>query len=234
MKKYENLFITALIYLTVITAAQATGNDISYTPEQLTEQARIWLQQQIPGNSQAKFQTDITPLDPRIGSKNCSQPLSMALSQAITLRQNTIVLRCEDTPGWQLYVPVRIDEIVDAVVLRQNIATGSFITADTVENTTRERRFVRGNLVTDIQAVLGARTKRSLSLGQILTFQDLCLVCKGDVVTIAIQEKGLDVSATGVALTDGTLGDVVKIRNRQSQRELRAEVVGVNRVSVSF
>ena len=217
-----------------MTGAQASDKEKSYSPEQLTEQAGIWLQQQLPNTSVARFQTNITPLDPRIGDKHCNQPLSLALSQAITQRQNTIVLRCEDSPGWQLYVPVRIDEIVQAIVLRQNIASGGIITADTIESTTRERRLVRGNLVTDINAVLGARTKRSLSLGQMLTFQDLCLVCKGDVVTIAIQEKGLDVSATGIALADGSLGDVIKIRNRQSQRELRAEVVGVNRVSINF
>lgn len=234
MKKYENLLISTLVCLSLMTGAKATDTNVSYTPEQLTERASSWLQQQLPDDNESRFRTDITSLDPRIGNKHCNQPLSLALSQAITQRQNTIVLRCDDNPGWQLYVPVRIDEIVQAVVLRQNISAGGIITADTIEHTTRERRLIRGNLVTDIQAVIGARTKRSLSLGQMLTFQDLCLVCKGDVVTIAIQEKGLDVSATGIALADGSLGDVINIRNRQSQRELRAEVVGVNRVSVSF
>ena len=234
MKKYENLFSRSLSWLCLCCSLQVNSNELSYSPEQLTKLARQWLDTQLAIDATTRYQTDISNLDQRIGSKFCQQPLDFSLSQQLTQRQNTIMIRCGDTTAWQLYVPVRIDEIVETLVLRQNIATGSLITADMLETETRARRFVRGNLVADATSVIGAKTKRSLSMGQILTFQDLCLVCKGDVVTIAISDSGLDVSASGIAMSDGSLGDMIQVQNRQSKRTIKAEVVAVNRVSISF
>ncbi len=234
MKKYENLFKQTLIWLSLCLSLPAHSNANLYHPEQLTQLAQQWLSAQLTADNMTNYQTEVNSLDPRIGVKHCEQALQFSLSQALTQRQNTILIRCNTAPGWQLYVPVRIDEIVQTLVLRQNIATGGIITADMLETANRERRFIRGNLVVAPASVIGAKTKRSLSMGQILTFRDLCLVCKGDVVTIAIQDKGLGVSVSGIALADGSLGEVIQVQNRQSKRTINAEVVGVNRVSISF
>ncbi len=234
MKKYENLFKHALVWLSLCCSLHVYSNENVYSPAQLTTLAQQWLNAQLVADAMSHYQTDISHLDPRIGVKHCENTLDFSLSQALTQRQNTILIRCNDSPAWQLYLPVRIDEIVQTLVLRQNVATGSHITADMLETTTRERRFIRGNLVTDASAVIGAKTKRSLSMGQILTYQDLCLVCKGDIVTIAVRDNGLAVSASGIAMSDGSLADVIQVQNRQSKRAIKAQVIAVNRVSISF
>ena len=82
--------------------------------------------------------------------------------------------------------------------------------------------------------IVGSRNKRSLSVGQIISLQDLCLVCRGDIVTIQISNSGLSVSASGVAQQDGTFGDTVTVKNQQSGRNVQTEVVGVNQVKVKF
>ncbi|NRQ42342.1 flagellar basal body P-ring formation protein FlgA [Rheinheimera sp. YQF-2] len=236
MKKYENLFKQTL---TVTVAALCFSNTVraadpqSYTPGQLTELAATWLEQQVEERL-GELQINITPLDNRIGDKHCSNPLQLSLSQDITQRQNTIQLRCNTEQSWLLYVPVRIDEIVRTVVMTQNITTGTLISADMLTTDSRERRFVRGSLVSDESLIIGAKSKKSLSLGQIITLQDLCLVCKGDVVTISVSDNGLQVAATGIAQNDGSLGDTISVLNRQSKRAIIAEVTAVNRVSVKF
>ena len=231
MKKYENLVKQTLIATSLWLSLPCDSVEFSYSPQQLTGLAEQWLQQQLSDDASQR-QVDINALDSRIGNKTCVQALEFRLSQPASQRQNTVTIRCNDSPGWQLYLPVRIDEIVQTLVMRQNISTDSIITADMLESTSRQRRFIRGNLVTDVQNVIGAKTKRSLSMGQILTFQDLCLVCKGDVVTIAINENGLAVTVSGLAMADGSLGDVIQVQNRQSKRSINAEVVGVNQVEI--
>lgn len=233
MKKYENLVKQTLIATSLWLSLPCDSSELSYSPQQLTELAEQWLQQQLADDNSQR-QLDINALDSRIGNKTCLQAPEFRLSQPAGQRQNTVVIRCNDTPGWQLYLPVRIDEIVQTLVLRQNISADSVLTASMLESTSRQRRFIRGNLVTDARSIIGAKTKRALSMGQILTFQDLCLVCKGDVVTIAIDDKGLAVSVSGIATEDGSLGDVIPVQNRQSKRTIRAEVVGVNRVEIRF
>ena len=156
------------------------------------------------------------------------------MSQPVTQRQNTVQIRCSANDSWQLYLPVRIDEVVQTIILQQNIATGSLITADMLVSEQRQRRFIRGNLVSEPSAVIGARAKRAMSIGQILTLQDLCLVCKGDVVTITANDNGLNVAATGIAQADGTLGDTISVKNQQSGRNVSAQVIAVNQVKVKF
>lgn len=232
MKKYENLVKQTLTALCLLLSSSLAAQDANYSAAELTTAASAWLQQQLGGNDSLKI--DISALDNRIGDKQCAQPLSFGLSQPLSQRQNTVQIRCDDSNSWQLYMPVRIDEIVQAVVLQQNIAAGSLITADMLITEQRERRFLRGALVSDAKAVLGARSKRSLSMGQILTLQDLCLVCKGDIVTISVSDNGLNVSATGVAQADGSLGDTISVQNQQSRRTINAQVIAVNLVKVNF
>ena len=233
MKKYENLVKQTLIATSLWLSLPCDSSELSYSPQQLTELAEQWLQQQLAADKSQR-QLDINALDSRIGNKTCLQVPEFRLSQPAGQRQNTVVIRCNDNPGWQLYLPVRIDEIVQTLVLRQNIASDSVLTANMLESTTRQRRFIRGNLVTDARSVIGAKTKRALSMGQILTFQDLCLVCKGDVVTISVSDNGLSVAATGVAQSDGSLGDTISVMNQQSKRAISAEVIAVNHVRVKF
>ena len=233
MKKYENLVKQTLIATSLWLSLPSHSSELSYSPQQLTELAEQWLQQQLAVDNSQR-QLDINALDSRIGNKTCLQAPEFQLSQPASQRQNTVVIRCNDNPGWQLYLPVRIDEIVQTLILRQNIASDSILTANMLESTSRQRRFIRGNLVLDASSVIGAKTKRALSMGQILTFQDLCLVCKGDVVTIAVNDNGIAVSVSGIATEDGSLGDVIPVQNRQSKRTIRAEVVGVNRVEIRF
>ena len=231
MKKYENLVKQTLTALSLFCASVA-GAPQSYSPAELTAAAEHWLTGQL--SQDGTIQTDITPLDERIGDKYCSQDLAFNLSQPATQRQNTIRIRCNAEQSWQLYVPVRIDEIIHAVVLTQNIANGSRLSADMLETAARPRRFVRGSPVANSAQVIGARAKKALAMGQILTLQDLCLVCKGDVVTISVSDSGLSVVTSGVAQSDGSLGDTISILNQQSRRTVSAQVVGVDLVSVKF
>lgn len=232
MKKYENLAKQTFTILTLLWASAVTAQSQPYDTTDLTEAANRWLEQQLPTDT--ALDIAITPLDSRIGSKSCTAPLVFSLSQPLTQRQNTIQIRCSDDNSWQLYVPVRIDEILSTVVLSQNITTGSRLTADMVQMAERQRRFIRGTPVTDPTLVLGAKAKKALAIGQILTLQDLCLVCKGDVVTISVADKGLNVAATGIAQSDGSLGDTISVQNQQSRRTIQVQVTGVDRVSVIF
>lgn len=232
MKKYENIFKQSLTALLLLISCNALTQPTSYSPQDLTAAATRWLQHQLPQTSQLNI--DVTALDNRIGDKTCTEPLQFSLSQPVTQRQNTVKIRCSANNNWQLYLPVRIDETVQAIILQQNIATGSMITADMLVSEQRQRRFIRGNLVSDPAAVIGARAKRALSIGQVVTLQDLCLVCKGDVVTITANDNGLNVAATGIAQADGTLGDTIPVTNRQSGRDVSAQVIAVSQVKVKF
>lgn len=236
MKKYENfiLYLILTVYLWFsypLFAAPQTSQ--WYTPEQLTELARAWVTDELL-TLNTDSELSVTALDNRLGSKECTEPLNFSLPVGYNPRQTTVQISCPSPTPWQLFLPVRLTEWLELVVIKQNITPGTVITADMLEIQRRERRLVRGTIVQDPTTVLGSRNKRSFNVGQIISLQDLCLVCRGDIVTIQISNNGLSVTATGVAQQDGTLGDTITVRNQQSGRNIQTEVVGVNQVRVKF
>lgn len=232
MKKYEN-FIRSCILLLAFSISWCQAQVQQFSPSQLTDAVTDWLQTAWAVDEH-ESEIHVTALDSRIGNKDCAHEPHISLPANANPRQTTVQISCNAPTSWQLFVPARLTEWLALVVSRQNIAPGTVITADMLDVQRRERRLVRGNIVQDVAMVAGSRNRRSLSAGQTLSFQDLCLVCRGDIVTIEISQGGLAVSATGVAQQDGTLGEVIQVRNQQSGRVISTEVIGVNQVKVRF
>ncbi|MEE2025844.1 flagellar basal body P-ring formation chaperone FlgA [Alkalimonas mucilaginosa] len=239
MKMYDKICCFAKIILsivvistTVTTTAHATTR--SYTTEQLTDIALQWLNEEQQQADQTQRQWQVQALDPRIGEKSCATPLEISLPGALRNRQATVQIRCTAPQPWQLFIPARFSDLITAVVARQNLSPGTRISADMLQLEQRERRLQRGTPVENPDLIVGARNRRAISLGQIISLQDLCLVCRGDVVTIHVDHATLSVSATGIAEQDGSLGDLIQIRNRQSNKLIDARVTAVNEVKVQF
>lgn len=237
MKKYENFIWCLSLLFCLLLSNPLRAETMAtqwYSPEQLTNLAKDWLETELATMDSTATEIQVTALDSRLGAKECTSELLFSLPAQFNARQTTVQISCTTPANWQLFLPVRVTEWLELVVVRQNITPGTVITADMLEIQRRERRLVRGNIVQDPSAVTGSRNKRSLSVGQIINLQDLCLVCRGDIVTIQISNSGLSVSASGVAQQDGTFGDTVTVKNQQSGRNVQTEVVGVNQVKVKF
>jgi len=241
MKKYENIILfsqllCAVVILTVAKAyaVPAVTTSHLYTAEELTDLAKNWLVNELNTSDDPDTEIQITPLDNRIGQKECDTALTFSLPSNSNTRQTTVQISCLSPTSWQLFLPVRVTQWLELLVIQQNITPGTVITADMLSMQRRERRLVRGNFVQDPAVIIGSKNKRSFSVGQIINLNDLCLVCRGDIVTIQINHSGLSVSATGIAQQDGTFGDVVTVKNQQSGRNVQTEVVGVNQVKVKF
>lgn len=239
MKMYDKISFIAKIILSIVviftTTAPSANEPLShYSPEELTGLARQWLNDTQQDDAQTEREWQLQGLDPRIGIKSCAFPLELSLPGALRNRQATVQIRCEGPQPWQLFIPARFTDVVMVVVARQNLSPGTRLTSDMLQLEQRERRLQRGTPVDNPELILGARNRRAISLGQMISLQDLCLVCRGDVVTIHVDHASLSVSATGIAEQDGSLGDVIRIRNRQSNQLIEARVTAVNEVKVHF
>jgi len=103
----------------------------------------------------------------------------------------------------------------------------------TVALEVREFTSVPRGLVPAAEDPAGWRAIRPLSPGTVLaagTVERVPLVWKGRAVSIAAQAGPVWVSAPGVALEDGRLGEIVRVQNSLSGYVLQARVVGVDAV----
>lgn len=92
-------------------------------------------------------------------------------------------------------------------------------------------------LVRDTESVLGKRLKTSLQGGALLynhLLEEPPMVKRGDQVTIMAQSPKLQVTAPGEVREPGSLGEVVRVKNLMSRREIMAKVMDSGHVEVNF
>ena len=63
---------------------------------------------------------------------------------------------------------------------------------------------------------------------------DICLVCRNDSVLIRAGQSGLAIVTTGKALSDGAIGDEIRVQNSKSKRIIDGVITAVGEVSVKY
>lgn len=232
MKMYDNFKLSKLSSLALLIGfLHGVASAEIYSPDKLTAAAEHWLQQNA-GSGQAQIR--VYPLDSRSQDRECAVPLQFSLVNPKLQTQNSIKVLCETDSGWQLYLSAKVSQMQEVVVSRRQLAPGVILNKEMIQMESRDQLYSRGAVVTDLALLDGARTKKSLSRGQILTLQDLCLVCKGDMVTIEVISGSLSVATSGKALSDGSLGDNIQVQNLNSGRKVQASVTAVKRVAINL
>lgn len=153
----------------------------------------------------------------------CSQPL-----QAVATGPTTAQVRCDDQPGWRLYVPVRVRREADVVVLRTPAAAGVPITADQLVVQRRDIGAERGATFVDPASLVGRVPSRAMGPGMVPTEDDLSLgapLRRGDPVVLVSRTGGVEVRMPGRALGPAQAGGRIGVENTSSRRVLRGRLV---------
>ena len=129
----------------------------------------------------------------------------------------------------------RARELIEVPVLARPIAAGEVIADADVSWITAAPDRVRASSVTAAAQLVGAEARRPLPAGRVLSERDLQaprLVLRGRTVQLTYARPGLRLSVLGVAQSDGALGDLVRVVNLDSRRQLQGVVVGPDQVAL--
>jgi len=94
-----------------------------------------------------------------------------------------------------------------------------------------------GDPCTTPSKLVGKRLKHSMRAGEPFEAGDVArplLVEHGELVTLQARKGGLLVTARGIAQNDGVKGEMIRVENTSSGREVFARVSGDGRVRVEF
>jgi len=162
----------------------------------------------------------------------CAQPL-----KATVAGPTSVAVRCADTPGWQLYVPVRVRREADVVVLAKPVRGDEPIGPEHLAVQRRELGANDGPVVTDPAAVVGKRLRRAMPAGAMLEADDVGgedALKRGDPVTLVSRAGGMEVRMGGRAMGVGKVGSTISVENTTSRRIIRGRVVGPGLVEVNL
>ncbi|WP_442957414.1 flagellar basal body P-ring formation chaperone FlgA [Photobacterium sp. S4TG1] len=173
-------------------------------------------------------------LDSRLQFSTCSSPLVATIPGKQNLSGNvTVLVRC-NSENWQLYVPVNVQQTLPQVIATTHLGRGALLSHANVKIAMVESRFQRGVSFNDPQQLIGSKVKRTIKVGDVIQANDICLVCRNDSILIRAGQTGLAIVTTGKALSDGAIGDEIRVQNSKSKRIIDGVITAVGEVSVKY
>lgn len=132
---------------------------------------------------------------------------------------------------------LRLSLIREVVVASYPLPRHAVVRTTDVRIERRDIGLVQHEPLQDLALVVGRRTTRMLAMGDVVASDAVelpPLIQKGDVVTVMVETPGLLVTAKGVAQEGGKVGQLVRVKNMASGREIFGKVESDKTVRVGL
>lgn len=232
----SKLFLAGLCLL----AAICTGTAQANTPiAQIIDTAQRFLEQQIQdhlhaSNIEARYNVSINRLDPRLRMAACDQPLTPSLeSPQQPVGRVTLRIRCEGSSPWSIFVPAQVNLYRNVAVASRPIQRNNLIQPRDIILAERDVGSLNQGYILDLENIIGNQATRAIQVDQVISPNHLrapAAVKRGEQVFIVSGSNTVRVRIPGEALSDGAIGDQIRVRNIQSQRIIHARVIGPGEV----
>ena len=199
--------------------------------EQLAQQSVL---DSLSGVANRKISVSAAKLDPRIIIKSCDQNLQANIPDINNSRNVNVKITCEGSTPWNLYVPVKVAVNAPVVVAKFAIDRGSMLTPDNIHVAYVDEKRLRGEAIANPNSLYGAKAKRNIVKGKSISPNHVCSVCKGDSVTLIASSSSFNIKTSGTSISNGHLGDKVRVKNNRSGKLVTGRVTGVNKVTINL
>ncbi len=230
MINIQFLIIIIFIWLSSLQAVSAKVLDKSY----IEDFAKSYVEKNTAIPSKGTIEVTVSKLDPRIVIKPCLSPLAANIPENHQGRNVNVKISCADTESWQLYLNAKVKTMIPVLIANAGISKGSILSSDNVNIEYKDQGSIRGEIINTSNGIIGAKAKRTISKGTAITKRNICLVCKGENVTIIAKSSSFTIKTAGIALSSGSMGDQVSIKNPSSGRIVSAQVKAINKVIITL
>jgi len=209
-------------------------------PENLLNQLSKFLEEHNDNYAEKGFRSEysIGNIDPRLNTRNCDNPISFELNKQPEKQNNiTILASCQDKKPWKFYVSVNFTLFGKVIVASGSIRRGDKITAsqlETKEEIINRNRYISYSKPDEVIGMIAKRSIRNGSIIQASHIQPPKLVKRGDNVVIVATNSAISVRMMGTAMMDGSLGQQISIKNKQSERVVKGRVTEAGIVTISL
>lgn len=188
--------------------------------------------------TEGRYEIQVNQLDPRMRMPMCDKELTASLeSPAKPLGRVTVKVRCEGTSPWTVFVPAQVRLFRDVVTTSRPLRRAGIVEPGDVILRERDISAINQGYLTSVEQAIGQRLTRPMVTDQVITLVHLEqaeVIRKGDQVVITARSGTLSVRMPGEALSNGGMSEQIRVKNLNSQRVIKAQVIAPGQVEVSM
>jgi len=211
-------------------------NDVYVNLEQLNQQVKEYLLAHYQDSMTSAVEVKVGRLDPRLRLANCDQQLDFTVRDTGSSGGNVSVhTRCSGNQPWAVYISAEVEVMDSIVIASRTIPKGAILSLSDFDTQLRDTAKIANGYIIDSSHLIGKAATRTIRVGEALRYSlvtEPIAVKRGDTVVIEASTGAITVSSQGVALTDGRVGEQINVRNSQSERVVRVEILGPGRAKV--
>jgi flagella basal body P-ring formation protein FlgA len=154
-------------------------------------------------------------IDPKNQLAPCSAMTASMAPGAKSWGRTSVTVRCQETGGWTVYVPVHIRIVTDYLVTATTLAQGQTITPGDLARRHGDLSDLPAGIVTDEREALGRTAAHSIAAGRPLRSDMLrqpMVIKQNQTVKVISRGPGFEVANEGRALTNAVEGQVAQVR----------------------
>ncbi len=217
--------------------ASSEQNPALHSHQQIIQTARDYLGQNIDRNDYTRSEIVMGNLDSRLRLARCEQPLSAQLAPGSRFSGKTTVhVRCDSASPWTVYLNADINLYAEALHSSGPLSRGDIITKADLEYVEVDLSQIRHGYFTEMEQLLGQQLKRRLPQNRLIKanyVEPPTLVKRGELVSIVAENRGYSVKMSGIAMSNGSKGERVQVRNSSSKRIVEGVVQQLGVVSIN-
>ncbi len=182
----------------------------------------------------AKVDIKVGALDSRLHLTQCDQPLTLNLQDPSNNGGNiNVQVVCPGTSRWTILVPAQAIVFRPMAVASRNLQRGELISTEDVGVEVLDMSQYRQGYSSKPEDIIGKELRYPVNKGDAFRSSALntqLAIKRGDDVSVEAIAGTIRVVTTGTAVSDGRIGQQIKIKNNQSARILSAKVLGPGKV----
>lgn len=184
------------------------------------------------------FQLQIRPIDTRMKLAYCHNPLAInhrppgRISGRLTMK-----VSCTGPSNWKIHVPVVIKAFDDVVIAKHPIPKGSHLTAADLKLEKKDISLLHSGYYRNLAQVVGQVSKRPIRQNFVInsaSLQPALMVDRGEKVVILAEGNGLSIRTTGIAMQQGGHGELIRVKNSNTDKVVEGRIIGPGQIKVSL
>ncbi len=239
-----HLSVYALISLFLFSSGAAAANpqDSVQKPQYhdhqlIIDTAKAFLRQNIDTSRYSRTEISMGRLDKRLRLAHCANPLSSTLAPGSNFAGKTTVhVKCDSDAPWTVYINANISLYAEVVHTALPLNKGHILTEDDLIMSEENLSQLRYGYFSHPEQLIGKQLRRRLSQNRILKVNYVkapTLVKRGEMVSIVAENHGYSVKMSGIAMSNGSKGERIQVKNASSRRIIEGTVQEAGIISIN-